>query len=99
MEDLSSFYKGDFKNPGVFNTYLRVLDVYNEISYTRQEFFHPNQKNLKIKIFETDLIDEFEILDEELNDLLEFNLIIVPIFVRSKQYNLIETKYTNFIYC
>jgi hypothetical protein len=60
---------------------------------SKLEHLNPGQKFQRIKIFETDLLDEFEneqqtgeisdVLDEELQDLVDHHLLIIPIFVNS----------------
>jgi hypothetical protein len=67
------------------------LDVYSELKMTRIEHQNPGHKYQRIKIFETDILDEFEneqqtgeisdALDEELQDLVDHHLLIIPIFV------------------
>ena len=96
MTDFIDFYNGTYNGPGIVNSYLRLLDVYSELSIEKQEFLHPNQKYRRIKIFETDILEEFEkeretgftsdALDEELQDLIDHHLLIIPIFV-SLYYN------------
>eukprot|EP00343_Euplotes_focardii_P003091 CAMPEP_0205810400 /NCGR_PEP_ID=MMETSP0205-20121125/14579_1 /ASSEMBLY_ACC=CAM_ASM_000278 /TAXON_ID=36767 /ORGANISM="Euplotes focardii, Strain TN1" /LENGTH=196 /DNA_ID=CAMNT_0053088491 /DNA_START=270 /DNA_END=857 /DNA_ORIENTATION=- len=90
MRDFRDFYTGTYNGEGIVNSYLRLLDVYSELSIAKQEFLHPNQKYQRIKIFETDILEEFEnerntgiisdALDEELQDLVEHHLLIIPIF-------------------
>mmetsp|Transcript_16364 Transcript_16364/g.14283 ORF Transcript_16364/g.14283 Transcript_16364/m.14283 type:complete len:160 (-) Transcript_16364:351-830(-) len=90
MKELVDFYQGNDNVPGVVNTYLRLIDVYYELVITKLEHSHPNQKHFRVKIFETDILDEFEkeretgiisdALDEELQDLIDHNTLIIPIF-------------------
>ena len=91
MKDLVDYYQGNKSPKNVVNAYLRLLDVYNELIISRSEFTHPNEKQYGIKIFETDLLDEFiqeqntgivsNALDEELQDLVDQHLLIIPVAV------------------
>ncbi|CAI2379750.1 unnamed protein product [Moneuplotes crassus] len=85
------FYLGEYSNSiGVINSYLRLLEVYEELTFSQEGFQLPNQNYSRTKIFETDLLDEFETeissgiisdaLDEEFQDFYKYNLLIVPIF-------------------
>ena len=91
MRDLTDFYQGNYSGEGILNAYLRLLDVYSDLSISKQEFLHPNQRFQRIKIFETDFWEEFynEIqsgiisnsLDDELQDLFDHHLLLIPIRV------------------
>lgn len=91
MRDFLDFYEGDYFGEGILNAYLRLLDVYSELSTAKQEHARPGQKVDRVKIFETNLLDEFNTeketglisnaLDDELQDLFDHYLLIVPVFV------------------
>ena len=92
MKDLIEFYQeNNSSSIGVVNAYLRLLEVYNELSISKLENLHPNQKHYRIKIFGTDILDEFEnerstgvisdSLDEEMQDLFDHHLMVIPIDV------------------
>ena len=106
IKDFSDFYNGCYHDSGIINAYLRLLDVYSDFSIANREFLNPNQKFQRIKIFETDILDEFynevetgiisNALDDELQNLFENHLLLIPIFVYFKS-NIIERKHSGII--
>ena len=109
MKDLVDFYNGGENVEGVVNTYLRLLDVYNELLIRKLENAHPNQKHFRVKIFETDMLDELEkekktgevsdALDEELQDLIDHQTLIIPIFVSFHMIILLERQHFSYLCC
>jgi len=91
MKDFSDFNSGVYNGAGIMNAYLRVLDVYSELKISKKEYENPHLKFQRVKVLETDVLDELEreastgiisnALDEELQDLVEHNLLVIPIFV------------------
>jgi hypothetical protein len=89
MPDLKDFYYDDYNGPGIVNAYLRILDVYNEMTEAKMEHFNPGQKFIKIKIFDTSFHEEFQKelesgfdspeLQEEISDIFDYNLMLIPI--------------------
>lgn len=93
MKDLISFYNGDYRKDGILNAYLRLMDVYTDLCTERNEHYSGKTKIDRPKIFDTSLYEEFlnesnppgvsAHLDEELQDILEHQLLIIPIYVSS----------------
>lgn len=89
ISDLRDFYYDDYEGEGIVNAYLRILDVYNEMTEAKMEHFNPGQKFNKIKIFDTSFHEEFQKeldsgvkssdLEEELSDIFDYNLMLIPI--------------------
>jgi hypothetical protein len=91
MQDLRDFYYDDYRGPGMVNAYFRLLEVYNELCESKQEHYQPGQEFVKIKLFETNMLETFnqelhhgefsESLNEELAEAFEYDLLIIPIFI------------------
>lgn len=88
MRDLRDFKHGYYFKEGIFNVYLRVLDVYNELRSAKLNLIGEKPKTI-IKIFETTLLEEFatirntdEIshnLELELQDFFAYDILIVAL--------------------
>lgn len=90
MKDFIDFYYGDYYKEGILNGYIRLLDVYSEFILSGYLNRLSNNFNPKIKIFETNILDEIqnekysgvisEELDGEFEDFFSYDILIIPIF-------------------
>ncbi|CAI2382943.1 unnamed protein product [Moneuplotes crassus] len=92
--DFYEFFYGNYSCCiGIINSYLRLLEVYDDFTFSCEELRNPKKECHRTKIFETDLLEEFEkenetniksdALNEEFKNFDDHDLLIVPIFTEN----------------
>mmetsp|Transcript_2027 Transcript_2027/g.1918 ORF Transcript_2027/g.1918 Transcript_2027/m.1918 type:complete len:395 (+) Transcript_2027:139-1323(+) len=87
-KELQEYYYDSQNCENVVNSYLRLLEMYHELQIFNRFHQDPSYKEAKIKILETNYLDEFmgeldtgivsNAIDDELQDFLDIRFLIIP---------------------